>query len=163
MNQVINTEKIPIKIWTDNIEESALTQARNLANLPFAFSHIALAPDVHMGYGMPIGGILATKDVIIPNAVGSDIGCGMIYIDTNIHVDSINDELMDKVIEVIRRNVPVGFKRHNKEQHLEHMPKFFENGIYINKPTPSLYPIIAREFNSARESIGTLGGGNHFI
>ena len=61
MKQVITTEKIPIKIWSDNVEESALEQAKNLANLPFAFKHIALMPDVHCGYGMPIGGVMATK------------------------------------------------------------------------------------------------------
>ena len=64
---IITTEKIPIKIWTDSIEDGALEQAKNLANLPFAFKHIAIMPDTHQGFGMPIGGVLATKDVIIPN------------------------------------------------------------------------------------------------
>ena len=75
MKKVISTEKIPIKLWLDDIEEGALNQAKNLANLPFAFKHIAIMPDSHQGYGMPIGGVLATKGVIIPNAVGVDIGC----------------------------------------------------------------------------------------
>ena len=73
----ITTEKIPIKLWLkeEQMDEGALEQARNLANLPFAFKHIAIMPDTHQGYGMPIGAILATKGVIIPNAVGVDIGC----------------------------------------------------------------------------------------
>ena len=70
MRQVISTERIPIKMWLDDIEEGALDQAKNIANLPFAFKHIVLLPDAHKGYGMPIGGVLATNDVIIPNAVG---------------------------------------------------------------------------------------------
>lgn len=76
--KVITSEKIPIKLWLNDIEDNALNQAKNLANFPFAFKHIAIMPDSHIGYGMPIGGVLATKDVIIPNAVGVDIGCGIL-------------------------------------------------------------------------------------
>jgi tRNA-splicing ligase RtcB len=57
-------------MWLDDIEELALEQTINLANLPFVFKHIAIMPDAHPGYGMPIGGVLATRGVIIPNAVG---------------------------------------------------------------------------------------------
>jgi tRNA-splicing ligase RtcB len=67
--------RIPVKMWLDDIEDGALEQAKNLARLPFAFKHIAIMPDSHRGYGMPIGGVLATKEAIIPNAVGVDIGC----------------------------------------------------------------------------------------
>jgi tRNA-splicing ligase RtcB len=70
MNKVISTERIPIKLWLDDIEEGALKQLINLANLPFAFKHIGAMGDTHKGYGMCIGGVLATKNVIIPNAVG---------------------------------------------------------------------------------------------
>lgn len=73
--KVITTEKHPIKLWCDDIEEGALQQARNLANLPFVHGWVAIMPDSHQGYGMPIGGVLATNGVIIPNAVGVDIGC----------------------------------------------------------------------------------------
>jgi len=73
--KVINTEKVPIKMWLEDIEEGALNQAKNLANLPFVYKWVAIMPDSHQGYGMPIGGVLATTDVIIPNAVGVDIGC----------------------------------------------------------------------------------------
>ena len=60
-----------------------MRQAVNLANLPFAFRHIALMPDVHEGYGMPIGGVLASKGIIVPNAVGVDIGCGVVALKTD--------------------------------------------------------------------------------
>ena len=75
--KVINTERIPIKIWTDSIEDGALEQAKNLANLPFTQKWVSIMPDTHQGYGMPIGGVIATDRVVIPNAVGVDIGCGM--------------------------------------------------------------------------------------
>lgn len=75
MKKVIQVNKFPIKLWLDNIEQGALEQAENLARLPFAYRHIAIMPDSHQGYGMPIGGVMATKDVVVPNAVGVDIGC----------------------------------------------------------------------------------------
>ena len=73
----------PVKIWTDNIEESAMRQIENLTTLPFLFHHLAIMPDVHAGMGMPIGGVLACTDAVIPNAVGVDIGCGMCAVKTN--------------------------------------------------------------------------------
>ena len=55
MKKVIDTERIPIKLWLDDIDYNTLYQAKNLANLPFAFKHVCLMPDAHSGYGMPIG------------------------------------------------------------------------------------------------------------
>lgn len=55
--RVVNTEKLSIKMWLDDIENGALEQAKNLANLPFAFQWIAIMPDSHQRYGMPIGGV----------------------------------------------------------------------------------------------------------
>lgn len=65
-----DTMKIPVVYWIDNVEENAAEQILHLANLPFAFHHVAIMPDSHSGYGMPIGGVLATRGVVIPNAVG---------------------------------------------------------------------------------------------
>ena len=68
-------QKIPIKAWLDELDEGTLEQTLNLARLPFAVHHIALLPDAHLGYGMPIGGVLPTEGYVVPNAVGVDIGC----------------------------------------------------------------------------------------
>ena len=95
MRRVITTERIPIKLWLDDIEDGALQQAKNLANMPFAFKWIPIMPDSHQGYGVPIGSVLATRDVIIPNAVGVDIGCGMFAVRTSLH--SISEEERGKV------------------------------------------------------------------
>jgi tRNA-splicing ligase RtcB len=73
--RVVTTEKKPIKMWLEDIEDGAMDQAKNLANLPFIHKHVALMPDAHQGFGMPIGGVIATNRVVIPNAVGVDIGC----------------------------------------------------------------------------------------
>lgn len=148
----ITTERIPIKLWLSDIEEGALEQAKNLANHPFAFKHIALMPDCHQGFGMPIGGILATKDVIIPNAVGVDIGCGMCAIQTSLH--EIDKQTIKRIFADIKEVVPLGFKHHKIPQDDSLMPE----GYNVDE-----MPVVGREYQSARRQIGTLGGGNHFI
>lgn len=114
MNKVINTEKIPIKMWLDDMEPGALEQAKHLANLPFAFHHIAIMPDAHEGFGMPIGAVLATKNVVIPNAVGVDIGCGMCAVKTTLK--EITVETLKKILGEIRKTIPTGFSHYEKAQ-----------------------------------------------
>lgn len=147
---VITTEKVPIKMWLDDIEPQALEQAKNLANLPFVFRHIALAPDCHLGYGMPIGGIMATAGVVIPNAVGVDIGCGVVAVRTNL-ID-LDKARLKTILGKIRATVPVGFKHQKTPQPELKMPNMNLEGL----------PIVTREFQRARKQLGTLGGGNHF-
>lgn len=152
MRKVITTQRLPIKLWLDDIEPKALEQAENLANLPFAFHHVALMPDCHLGYGMPIGGVLATKDVVIPNAVGVDIGCGMLAVRTDL-IDAHKSDLK-MIMGKIRGTVPVGFQHQSAPQSEERMPP----------PLGSEEaPIVAHEYQRARKQLGTLGGGNHFI
>jgi len=155
--KIETTEKVPIKMWLEDIEDGALDQAKNLANLPFVLSHIALMPDCHQGYGMPIGGVMATKDVIIPNAVGVDIGCGMCAVKTSL--TELGTKTLKKIIGEIRKVIPVGFNKHKEEQDIDLMP---ENELCLDGDFTS-FPIIEREYDKALYSLGTLGGGNHFI
>jgi tRNA-splicing ligase RtcB len=150
--KVIKTEdmRVPIKTWCENPEASALNQAIRLAKLPFSFRHIAAMPDMHAGFGMPIGGVLATKNVIIPNAVGVDIGCGMCSIESNI-TDWVKEDLK-QVIKKLQFSVPVGFGRHIK-------PKDFSKLPQPEDPAAYYY----RFLEAATYQLGTLGGGNHFI
>lgn len=142
--------RVPVKSWCMNPEQGAIDQAKNLANLPFTFKHIALMPDTHQGFGMPIGGVLATKGVVIPNAVGVDIGCGMCSVESNI--TDWNKDLLTEVVKEIRYNVPVGFGKHISPKAQEKLPAANrKNAYYENFFEASLY------------QIGTLGGGNHFI
>lgn len=141
---------IPIKSWCNAPEEGAIKQAINLANLPFSFRQIALMPDTHQGFGMPIGGVLATTDVIIPNAVGVDIGCGMCSIETNI--DKWHKDDLIAILKKLRFAIPVGFGRHLKPVDQSKLPeKNTENPHYEKFFEQSLF------------QIGTLGGGNHFV
>ena len=77
MKRVLSDGVVPVKVWTDEIEETALEQLRNLSQLPFVHKHVAVMPDVHAGYGSTVGSVIPTKAAIIPAAVGVDIGCGM--------------------------------------------------------------------------------------
>lgn len=161
--KVINSEKIHIKNYATNPEEGALEQAKNLANLPFAYHHIALMPDCHQGYGMPIGGVLATEGVVIPNAVGVDIGCGMCAVKTSL--TGIDTETLKKIMGEIRKVVPVGFNKHKELQDRKLMPKCnadITNAAW-HTPLSNRLPICSKEYNNALRSLGTLGGGNHFI
>jgi len=167
MKQVISTEKIPIKLWLDDIESGALSQAKNLANLPFAFKHIAIMPDSHQGYGMPIGGVMATKGVIVPNAVGVDIGCGMCAVKTSL--TDIDVETIKRIMGEIRKQIPVGKNRHDYkigspdfDFNWKLMPEISARTLPTDAIN-SVCGIVNREFHKAVQSLGTLGGGNHFI
>ncbi|MBI9013236.1 MAG: RtcB family protein [Clostridiales bacterium] len=157
----------PIKIWLDSIEsieESCLEQAMNLSNLPFIHKWVALMPDTHTGMGMPIGSVIATENVIIPNAVGSDIGCGMIYTETSIKADLLrntptaNGSLLQLIIGDIMRNIPVGFAKHKSKQSSPVLDKAFKT-----LPDDIHKKALLKALDNAYYQVGTLGGGNHFI
>ncbi len=147
--KVVTTEKKPIKLWLDDIEDGAMEQVINLANLPFLFKHVAIMPDAHQGYGMPIGGVIATHGVVIPNAVGVDIGCGMIAARTSI--TNVDTEQIKQTMGKIREVVPVGFEHQKADQEW-----------YGFDDAPDI-KVIQQQLKSARGQLGTLGGGNHFI
>jgi len=152
MVREITTEKLPIKLWIDELEEGALEQAKNLANFPFAVKHIALMPDCHQGFGMPIGGVMATREVIVPNAVGVDIGCGMCAVQTSL--EGISRKEFTDIMSGIRSRIPLGHKHHKKARDRSRMP---------TEEPPGDLPVVSREYESATRQLGTLGGGNHFI
>ncbi|MDD5366963.1 MAG: RtcB family protein [Gallionellaceae bacterium] len=139
--------RVPLKMWLTEIEPGALEQAQHLTQLPFAFHHVAVMPDCHQGYGMPIGGVLATEGTVIPNAVGVDIGCGMLAARTSL--DMLDRDTLKAILGDVRKAVPVGFAHHADAHDLgEWMPAG---------------PVSEREANAAKRQVGTLGGGNHFI
>jgi tRNA-splicing ligase RtcB len=145
----------PVKIWTDDVEESAMQQIENLCTLPFLFHHLAIMPDVHAGMGMPIGGVLACVDAVIPNAVGVDIGCGMCAVKTNWRVEDISaDVLRKRIMRGIRERIPLGMDHHKERQDESYLPQ----GHDIDKLT-----VVKAQYISAQRQVGTLGGGNHFI
>ena len=157
---IIKIGKVPIKIWTDIMESGAMDQTINLSNLPFAFKHIAIMPDTHQGFGMPIGGVLATKDIIIPNAVGVDIGCGMCAVKTSL--TNIDRDTLIKIVDQIKKEIPVGFNHQKKPQEKSLMPDISELHLGLTDEQSNNL-VIEKEYNNALTQLGTLGGGNHFI
>jgi tRNA-splicing ligase RtcB len=104
-----NETKIPIKSWCEEVEPQALKQAYNLANHPAIAHHVALMPDCHVGYGMPIGGVIAVKDALIPNAVGVDIGCGMVAVETDLPAERFLEMPERRAfMERVKARTPVG-------------------------------------------------------
>jgi len=154
--RVITSEKLPVKMWTRDVEQGAMDQIINLANFPFAFGHIVILPDCHQGFGMPIGGVLPTEKVIVPNAVGVDIGCGMTAVRTSL--TNVKQDVLKMIMAEIRRQVPLGFKHHEKAQDTSLMPDLRSSEFKIHELT-----VLAREYKNALYQLGTLGGGNHFI
>ena len=142
------------KVFTDNLEESGRVQIERLCDQPYAAdSKIRMMPDVHAGAGCTIGTTMTIADKICPNLVGVDIGCGMETL--IIKADSPVSEKFDpeKLDKCIRRNIPVG----REIRRAGHVHKFVDE-IDFDK-------IRCRKANigNARRSLGTLGGGNHFI
>ncbi|WP_163338658.1 RtcB family protein [Desulfopila sp. IMCC35008] len=155
MERTITTETRPIKLWLPDIDDDTLQQARNLANFPGIHHHIAIMPDAHVGYGMPIGGVAATDNLVIPNAVGVDIGCGVCTVQTTLK--NVDRSELKKIMGAIRREIPLGFKHHKNAQPSKFMPQP-PKGITLRD-----LPVVSSEYKSGRSQLGTLGGGNHFI
>lgn len=145
--------RVPIKCWASQLEASAMEQAVNLAKMPCIFHHVALAPDCHAGYAIPIGGIVAYKNTISPYGCGSDAGCGMHSIQTNLDASVFSDMSVRREFqERLKKRIPVGKSVHSKAQKWDGFEKYLDEGGL-------------EEFCSdrIRKALGTLGGGNHFI
>lgn len=145
----------PVKVWAKYVDPHAWKEIDNLSRLPFIYHHLAFMPDVHGGMGMPIGGVLASKKVVVPNAVGVDIGCGMCAVKTSLMADEISRDVIRKqIMSGIRQRIPLGMDHHKDLQDEAFMPQ----GHDIDK-----LHVVSRQYTSARRQVGTLGGGNHFI
>lgn len=159
--------RFPIKIWLEDescLEEGCLEQAYHLSQLPFLHKWVCLMPDTHTGKGMPIGGVIAAKDVVIPNAVGSDIGCGMDFVPTNIRVEDIrgiqtgNGSLVQAMIGNIMRGIPLNTERYREPQESEVLGRAKQE-MEKYEGNAELVPLI----DDGYFQMGSLGGGNHFI
>ena len=147
---------MPVKSWCADCEEGAVKQAASLAQHPALFHHVALMPDAHLGYGMPIGGVVAAEDAVIPAAVGVDIGCGMIATETDVPAERFADMAFRRAFqEKLKTRIPVGEGvSHKTTQDWEGFEEYTAN----NGMRSDLWPSKLDRMN-----LGTLGGGNHFI
>lgn len=166
---LIETEGVPIKAWTRGvtIEAAARKQLENVARLPIVFRHVAVMPDVHFGIGATVGSVVPTIGAIIPAAVGVDIGCGMMAVETSLVASALPDSL--KALRLaIEHAVPHGRTQNGGRG---------DRGAWHQVPSgvAEAWKGLAREYTELAERhkrigdgndlnhLGTLGTGNHFI
>ncbi len=138
----------PYKIYAELLDDSTLAQFEDVLAEPYV-TKAALMPDAHAGYSMPIGAVCSTKDVVVPQFVGFDIGCGMCAYKSDFTKDEIKEKAQE-IYDGILKVVPVGFSRHDKHQSLK-----------IDLPLSDYADMVLQ--SSGLMQVGTLGGGNHFI
>ena len=163
VKEVLTSGRVPVKIWTDEVDDKSREQLRNIASLPFIHHHVAAMPDVHLGIGATIGSVIATHKAIIPAAVGVDLGCGMVAARLSITANELDEKALKKVFDQISRDVPVGRDQHRDERVLVDAAKPFEPGLKsLTDRHPELLKAFGK-FSKWTNQMGTLGGGNHFI
>jgi tRNA-splicing ligase RtcB len=158
-----------VKMWTRGVpvDESAKAQLANIARMPFVHSHLAVMPDVHLGKGATVGSVIATQGAIIPAAVGVDIGCGMMAVQTTLKAKDLPESLAE-LRSRIERAVPHGASKVRGR---------YDRGSWGTTPDSvrtrwgklaerherivAKYPRLKNK--EPHKQLGTLGGGNHFI
>lgn len=159
----LNKGKVPVKIYTDDIDSETLTQLGNISQLDIIHHHIAAMPDVHLGKGATVGSVIPTREAIIPAAVGVDIGCGMNAVRLSLKAHDLPDSLR-RIRSAIEASVPVGFNMHKyykvQASTLKAMDKHLQP---ITDKHPGLTKMMRNFGRTWGYQLATLGGGNHFI
>lgn len=160
---VITKGKVPVKVYTDDIEHEAYQQLLNISHLPFIHSHVAAMPDVHFGKGATVGSVIPSKGAIIPSAVGVDIGCGMNALRLSIKAKDLPDNLR-AVRSAIEAAIPVGFDRHKTDKaHASTVRALSVSLDEVLEKHPKILKMMKKPYQTWVRQLGTLGGGNHFI
>jgi len=163
VRQEIDEGRVPVKVYTGEIEPQARLQLVNISRLPIVHHHVAAMPDVHLGIGATVGSVIPTKQAIIPAAVGVDIGCGMMAARLSLTAKDIDESSLRKVFNQISRDVPVGFEQHDERDVRAGAAKRFSKGLQrILEKHPGVQKRVGKSSHWTRQ-LGTLGGGNHFI
>ena len=148
--QIINDKLIN---WASVIDANTIEQAEKTARLPIVSGHVALMPDAHLGIGATVGSVIPTQSAIIPAAVGVDIGCGMIAVETSITAGRLPDAL-EPFLKLVERAVPAGLGKWHAE------PSRAAEDWFAKHPAP--FGDVDLQVRAA-EQFGTLGSGNHFF
>jgi tRNA-splicing ligase RtcB len=167
--ELFETSGVPIKAWTRGvaIEDAAKKQLQNVARLPVVFHHVAVMPDVHFGIGATVGSVVPTERAIIPAAVGVDIGCGMMAVETTLTASQLPDTLAP-LRTAIERAVPHGRTANGGKGDRgawHNIPA--RNGEAWTELAPAFGELIKKHKKLGTGNdvnhLGTLGTGNHFI
>ncbi len=163
IQKVIKKGKVPVNIYTNDIDHGAYDQLAKIAELPFIHSHIAAMPDVHRGIGATVGSVIPTRGAIIPAAVGVDIGCGMNAVRLSLNASQLPDNLKP-VRQAIEDAVPVGFAMHKTVKARRSTLQALDGGLEtILARHPTIGKMVKQLSRTWSQQVGTLGGGNHFI
>lgn len=146
-----NNGNEPVLVFAETFEHEAFEQIKKLANYgPYQNAKIRIMPDAHAGKGCTIGTTMILSDAVTPNLVGVDIGCGMLCVELDLTKDDLNEELLEKLDNTIHTFVPAGFNIHKQA---------WERCNELD----DLLCWSSVDLTRAVRSVGTLGGGNHFI
>ncbi len=163
IKRILSKGKVPVKIYTNDVDSKVLKQLENIAHLPFIHSHIAVMPDVHLGVGATVGSVIPCKGAVIPAAVGVDIGCGMNAIQLSIKADDLPDNLR-RIRLLIEETIPVGFSQHKVDRVRSSTIKSLAPGLNrILDCHPKIANLQKKPYQTWVRQLATLGGGNHFI
>jgi tRNA-splicing ligase RtcB len=159
---------VPIKRWTRGVqvEQDAIAQLEKIAQLPFIHRWVAAMPDVHLGIGATVGSVVPTVGAVIPAAVGVDIGCGMMAVETSLKASDLPDSLSE-VRSAIEKAVPHGrTTNHGRDKGAWHEPPAPVTGAW--QQLRGRFDVIVQKHKAIENAntaahLGTLGTGNHFI
>ena len=160
VRQEISEGRVPVKVYTGEVEAAARQQLVNISRLPIVHHHVAAMPDVHPGIGATVGSVIPTLKAIIPAAVGVDIGCGMMAARLSLTGNELDEVSLRKVFGRIEKEVPVGFSQHSTSR--EGAQRFRKDLSRILEKHPGIEKRKGKKSSWAHQ-LGTLGGGNHFI
>jgi tRNA-splicing ligase RtcB len=160
---------VPIKAWTKGVAVEAVAekQLRNVASMPFIFKWVAAMPDVHWGIGATVGSVIPTKGAIIPAAVGVDIGCGMMAVQTTLNANQLPDNLHG-IRTAIEKAVPHGRTHGGGKGDKGAWREIPQRQIGVWRQLDPAYKAIIAKYPKLNRGndvnhLGTLGTGNHFI
>ena len=152
---------MPVRTWWNEIAPDAVLQAERTARLPVVVGHVALMPDAHVGIGATIGSVIPTENAIIPAAVGVDIGCGMMAVETDICAEQLPDNLQP-LVGRFGRSVPAGVgSRRDMQSTGVSDRRLIRRAEEWMKAHPHELPHGLDGL--ALSQLGTLGSGNHFL
>jgi tRNA-splicing ligase RtcB len=163
VHQEIDEGRVPVRVFTSEIEPAARAQLVNISRLPIVHHHVAAMPDVHLGIGATVGSVIPTLRAIIPAAVGVDIGCGMMACRLSLKSSDLDEKSLRSTFNQIGRDVPVGFGQHDERSARDHAAKRFQKPLKkILERHPGIGKRVGKSSHWALQ-LGSLGGGNHFI
>lgn len=144
-----------VRSWASDLEDNTMEQALRSARCDAVSGPVALMPDAHWGMGATVGSVIPTESAIIPAAVGVDIGCGMVAVETDVTAEQLPDNL-GPILRGIGKSIPSGFDRHQRPTD--------EAGAWLaDHDLDTNVELTEKQRRSIAQQLGSLGGGNHFV